>query len=112
MKTLFIAILILAFAGPAPAAVEERKLLSAWSTDCANLEESRWFALESVNGDRYRFTLCAGFTCIPYPGFREPFDVYHDPRIRWLSDTRMEVHNDDKDAGWEGFVGFDRCREY
>jgi len=86
--------------------------MSAWSTNCEDIDNSRWFGLESHGNDQYSFVFCAGFKCIPYPGFWKPFDVYNDARVKWVSDTRIEVSNDDKDAGWEGYIGFDQCRVY
>jgi len=90
----------------------QRKLLSAWSTDCDNMEKSRWFALESHGTNKYMFTFCAATKCIPYPGFFEAFDVYHDKRVKWISENEMSVSNSDKDAGWKGKILFKRCIEY
>ncbi len=94
------------------AADSSRKLLSAWSVDCENFDKSRCFGLEHHGGDKYMFIFCAGFKCIPYPGFWRPFDVYNDKRVRWVSETKMEVSNNDKDAGWDGYIPFDRCLTY
>ena len=91
---------------------QSRNLLSAWSIDCEQMEKNRWFALESWGDDQFMLIFCAGFKCIPYPGFWKPFDIYHDERIKWLSETAMEVTNDDKDAGWQGAVVFHRCKKY
>jgi len=90
-----------------------RKLVSAWSTNCENIDNSRWFALESHGDKQYMFVFCAGFKCIPLPGFgRKLFDVYNDKRIKWISETEMKLSNKHKYAGWEGDITFDRCREY
>jgi len=105
-------VLLLCLAPISFAADVPRKLLSAWSTDCERIEQSRWFALESHGADKYMFIYCAGFKCTPYPGFWEPFDVYDDPRVMWISASEMEVSNRDKDAGWEGYIAFHRCMDY
>ncbi len=89
-----------------------RKLLSAWSTDCENINKSRWFALESQDKGKYMLTVCGGSTCIPYPGFWESFDIYNDSRVKWITESKMEVSNSDKDAGWEGYITFNRCLVY
>ncbi len=89
-----------------------RKLLSAWSVNCENIKKSRWFALESQGDKRHMLTICAGSKCIPYPGFWKPFNIYNDKRVKWISETKMKVSNSDKDAGWEGYITFNRCIEY
>jgi len=89
-----------------------RDLLSTWSTDCKNIEKSRWFGLENQGEKKYMFIFCAGYTCIPYPGFWGAFDVYNDKRVKWVSETKMKVSNNDKDAGWDGHITFNRCHEY
>jgi hypothetical protein len=59
------------------------------------------------------FVFCAGFKCIPLPGFgRKPFDVYNDKRVKWISETEMKLSNKHKYAGWEGDITFNLCREY
>lgn len=112
MHKLLLAFVLLSVMPFLHAADGPRKLLSAWSTDCANMEKSRWFALEQHGDDKYMFVFCAGFKCIPYPGFRKPFNVYADSRVKWRSESRMAVSNDDDEAGWDGYLEFKRCREY
>ena len=97
-------IIALSVASLCYAADSPRKLLSAWSTGCENMENNRWFVLESQGKNKYMFTICAGFKCIPYPGFWKSFDVYDDKRVNWASETKMEVSNNDKDAGWEDYI--------
>lgn len=105
-------VLLLAAASASLAADGKPVLLSTWSTDCDNQKTARWFALEQHGEDEYMFIFCYGFKCIRLPGFWEPFDVYDDPRVRWLSESSMEVSNDDKDAGWDGYIEFHRCMSY
>lgn len=88
-----------------------RKPLSEWSTDCDNVKKSRWFLLDHQGGNDYMLVICAGFKCIPYPGFWKPFDIYNDKKVKWVTDTEMKVSNNDKDAGWEGYITFNRCHK-
>lgn len=109
IKILLLAITLLWLMPVFNAEANSRKLLSTWSTDCQNLNKSRRFALEYLKRERYLFSFCVGFKCIPYPGFAEPFDVYDDKRVKWISDEVIHVSNNDKTAGWEGHLVFTRC---
>jgi hypothetical protein len=67
------------------------------------------FALESYEKNKYTISLCSGFKCILYPGFKEPFDVYNDKRIEWISETEINVSNKPL---WKGSKTFHRCLTY
>jgi len=112
LKFLFLTILIIFSTSTSYAKDSPEKLLSAWSTHCDDIDNNRWFALVLQGENNYMFKICAGFKCIPYPGFWKPFDVYKDQRVKWVSDSEMKISNNDKDAGWEGYITFNRCQVY
>ena len=68
-----------------------------------------WFLMDESATDKSPIQFCAGWKCIPYPGFWEYFELRKDPRINWIGPDKLELANSDKDAGWDGFKTFNRC---
>ncbi len=109
MLKYFLILAVLSGASFSFAENELKKEPTLWATNYSDTNNSRWFLLAYQGEDQYTLNLCAGFKCIPYPGFWRPFDIFNDERIKWISTTSMEVSNDDKDAGWPGYITFNKC---
>ncbi len=70
-KYIIVLAMTLAMATSLHAAGNKSKLISAWSTDCSDLDNNRWFAVEKKAEDQYRFIICARFQVHSLPGFPE-----------------------------------------